>query len=884
MRIFVDWPVAAATAATFVITVLPSCGDNDQLLPGTTEPPPTDGSLHVTSPEWQDQVIYFVMTDRFNDGDPSNNDQGAGEYDPSDGARYSGGDLPGIEQKIDYIRGLGATAVWITPPVENQWWDPLVNYGGYHGYWASNFMRVDKHVGSLADYQRLSRKLHQSGMYLIQDVIVNHVGNFFSYAGGYDAADPAKFVTLNTQARPVAAPTQPPFDQNDPRNPSHVSAEIFHWTPTISDFQNEVQEKTYQLADLDDLNTSNSIVRDALRRSYAYWIREVGVDAFRVDTAFYVEPDFLKDFMYSTDASNPGMVAAAKATGRDNFLAFGEGFTADLPYQDQNTKKIDSYMTDPATGADILPGMLNFPLYATAGGVFAQGRPTAELGHRIRNFVTTHKRPHLMPTFLDNHDLDRFLAVGSEQALKQSLLLMMTLPGIPVIYYGTEQGFKAQRGAMFKAGYESENTDHFDTGAPLYQYIAQIAALRKDHKVLSRGTPTVLKDNAAAAGVLAYRMDWQGEAAVVVFNTADRETLLDNLATGLPGLTVLSPVFAMGGAGQQVTVNEHGVLSMKLAPRSAVVWLATSERGVAAESAATLTMTALEDAKESGDFTISGTATGVAQLALVVDGDVANAQPVTPTGAGTWSATVDTSTMIDPAVRHSVVAWSEELGVLSSGGTFFVDRPFVKLTEVGDPPGDDAGPTGSYHYPTNGTWGSNRQLDLRNVAVFGAGGAMRIDVQTNKVTTVWNPLNGFDHVAFTIFIEVPGRTGGVAVMPQQNATLPGGMQWHYRLRAHGWSNALFSSDGASATSEGTSKSPAAGLQVDTASNTVSFILTDASLGRLTSLSGVKIYVTTWDYDGGYRPLVPTMQEYAFWGGDGAVDPLVMDEVAVITLP
>jgi hypothetical protein len=240
--------------------------------------------------------------------------------------------------------------------------------------------------------------------------------------------------------------------------------------------------------------------------------------------------------------------------------------------------------------------------------------------------------------------------------------------------------------------------------------------------------------------------------------------------------------------------------------------------------------------------------------------------------------------MIDPAVRHSVVAWSEELGVLSSGGTFFVDRPFVKLTEVGDPPGDDAGPTGSYHYPTNGTWGSNRQLDLRNVAVFGAGGAMRIDVQTNKVTTVWNPLNSFDHVAFTIFIEVPGRTGGVAVMPQQNATLPGGMQWHYRLRAHGWSNALFSSDGASATSEGTSKSPAAGLQVDTASNTVSFILTDASLGRLTSLSGVKIYVTTWDYDGGYRPLVPTMQEYAFWGGDGAVDPLVMDEVAVITLP
>lgn len=883
MRIFLDWPVTAVTSAMLVAAALPACGDNERLHPGTTQPPPDD-PLHVASPEWQDQIIYFVMTDRFSDGDPSNNNQGAGEYDPGDGAKYSGGDLRGIEQKIDYIKGLGATAVWITPPIENQWWDPLVNYGGYHGYWASNFMQVDKHVGSLADYQQLSRALHQSGMYLIQDVVVNHAGNFFSYRGGYDAADPAKFVTINTKAIPGAAPTQPPFDQNDPRNPSHVSAGIYHWTPAISDFQSPVQEKTYQLADLDDLNTQNPVVRDALRRSYAYWIQEVGVDAFRIDTAFYVEPEFFKDFMYSTDANNPGMIAAAKSTGRDSFLAFGEGFTADRAYDDRNAKKIESYATDPATGADILPGMLNFPLYATAGEVFALGRPTAELGYRIADQMTTHKRPHLMPTFLDNHDVNRYLTVGSEPALEQNLLLMMTLPGIPVIYYGTEQGYKEQRGAMFKTGYKSGDADHFDTSAPLYQYIAQIAALRKDHKVFSRGTPTVLKDNSAAAGVLAYRMAWQGEAAIVVFNTADSETLLDNLATGLPGLTVLKSVFAMTGAGQPVTVDLHGSFSMKLAPRSAYVWLATSERGVVTPPTATLTMTALDGAKQTGDFTVGGTATGVGQFKLVIDGDVSNAKLVTPAGDGSWSATVDTSSMIDADVRHSAVVWSEGLAVLSNSGTFFVDRPFVKLAEVSDPPGDDAGPAGAYKYPTNDTWGTNRQLDLRNVAVFGAGGAMRIDVQINKVTTVWNPLNGFDHVAFTIFIEVPGRPGGVTVMPQQNATLPGGMTWHYRLRAHGWSNAYFSSAGASATSEGTNKSPAAGLRVNAATNTVSFILPDASLDKLTSLSGVKVYVTTWDYDGGYRRLVPAAQEYEFWGGDGAVDPLVMDDTAVITLP
>ncbi|WP_172199580.1 alpha-amylase family glycosyl hydrolase [Niveibacterium sp. COAC-50] len=880
MKRFHRWPTVAMTAVAAAL--LASCGDNSDL--PCCDPPPPAQLLHVASPEWQDQIVYFVMTDRFNDGDPSNNDQGAGEFDPADGAKYSGGDLRGVEAKIDYIKGLGATAVWVTPPVANQWWDPLNNYGGYHGYWASNFMEVDKHMGTLADYKSLSSSLHKSGMYLIQDVVLNHTGNFFSYRGGYDAADPTKFLVMNTASKPGAAPTQSPFELNDPRNADHVKAGIYHWTPSISDFQDAAQEKNYQLSDLDDLNTENPAVRDALRKSYAYWIKEVGVDGFRIDTAFYVPPDTFKDFLYSTDTTNPGIVAAAKATGRENFLSFGEGFASDRAYEDTKAKKIDSYMTDPATGETILPGMINFPLYTSAGDVFARGRPTAELGYRIRDVMTTHKRPHLMPSFLDNHDVDRFLAGGSEAGLKQNLLMMMTLPGIPVIYYGTEQAFKEQRAAMFKAGYKSGGKDNFDTTAPLYQYIAQVSALRKANKVFSRGTPTVLKENGAAAGVFAYKMSWNGTTAFVVFNTADGETLLDNLETGLAAHAVLKPLFAASGTATQAVADKNGRLSMKLPARSAYVWLATADTASVVDPTATISMTALNDAKEAGDFTVSGVSTELTNFKLVIDGDVAHAQTVTPAGDGSWSATVDTATMIDPTIRHSIVAWSETSAVLSNSGSFFVDRPFVKLAEVVDPAGDDVGPTGVYKYPTNDSWGSNRQLDLRKVTVSGAGGAMRIDVQTNKVTTVWNPANGFDHVAFTIFIEVPGKAGGVTAMPLQNAVLPGGMKWHYRLRAHGWSNAIFTSSGASASNEGTNASPAAGLKVDTATNTVSFILPDASLGKLSSLSGVKVYVTTWDYDGGYRGLSPTTQEWAFWGGNGATDPLVMDDTTVISLP
>lgn len=115
--------------------------------------------LHVPSPDWRDQIIYFLMTDRFEDGNPQNNDQGAGEYDPKKGSRYSGGDLAGVQKRLDYIQGLGATSVWITPPVANQWWNGT--YGGYHGYWASDFKRVDPHVGNLKDYQKLSDALHR---------------------------------------------------------------------------------------------------------------------------------------------------------------------------------------------------------------------------------------------------------------------------------------------------------------------------------------------------------------------------------------------------------------------------------------------------------------------------------------------------------------------------------------------------------------------------------------------------------------------------------------------------------------------------------------------------------------------------------------------------
>jgi 1,4-alpha-glucan branching enzyme len=177
--------------------------------------------LHVPSPDWRDQVIYFVMTDRFADGDTRNNDQGAGEFKAGEATRFNGGDLAGLTQRLRYIQSLGATALWITPPVANQWLSPSGDSAGYHGYWAENFMRVDRHLGTLADYRRLSDALHRAGMYLVQDIVVNHMGNYFGYGRegpGWQATDPRRGYQAFVGTAPVARPSQPPFDINDPRD------------------------------------------------------------------------------------------------------------------------------------------------------------------------------------------------------------------------------------------------------------------------------------------------------------------------------------------------------------------------------------------------------------------------------------------------------------------------------------------------------------------------------------------------------------------------------------------------------------------------------------------------------------------------------------------
>ncbi|GHA81774.1 alpha-amylase family glycosyl hydrolase [Cognatilysobacter bugurensis] len=850
------------------------------------------GALHVPSPDWRDAVIYFAMIDRFDDGDASNNDQGAGEFDPRDGARYSGGDLAGLTRRLDYIKGLGASALWITPPVEHQWWNTATRYGGYHGYWAHDFKRIDPHFGMLADYRALSKALHARGMHLVQDVVVNHVANYTGYVGDWNSREPARHFVVHPAADGRTAPARAPFALNDVRNPAHRAADVYHWTPDIRDYADRTQELDWQLAGLDDLNTENPAVRAALRDVYGFWIREAGVDAFRVDTALHVPAAFFPDFLHADDAQAPGVARVAAETGRADFLSFGEGFGTDKPFDEAQARKLDAYMRTPGG----LPSMINFPLYGSLGDVFARGRPTAQLAHRIESTMRVHADPWRMPNFVDNHDVDRFLAGGTEPALKQALLATLTLPGIPVIYYGTEQGFTDQRAAMFAGGYRSGGRDRFDTQAPLYRYLRDAIALRRGYPVFSRGTPTVLASNGADAGAIAWRLDYDptrdvraapGErtasTALIVLNSADVPVLLDRLDTRLPPGTVLEGVFAIDGADERAVVAADGTLTRVLPPRSGSVWRVSDARAAAAAMPAGPTIDPLKDATVRADFEVRGAAPGMRAVQVVVDGRLDRAQTVPVEADGRWQARVRTGDFVDPALEHRVVAFDPARGLVSSAQTFRVEPAWRLAADRADPRDDDRGRTGRYLYPNDAGWRDVRPADVERVRAWTANGALRVEVTMRALSRAWNPANGFDHVVLTGFVELPGQNGGSTTMPLQNASLPDGMRWHRRWRAHGWSNALFAHDGASPTHEGAALTPVADLAVGADARTLTFTFPARSLGDAHMLDGARVHITTWDYDGGYRPLAPEAGAAAF-GGAAADAPKIMDSATVTLAP
>ena len=469
---------------------------------------------------WESQSIYQIVTDRFYNGDPAN-DNVDGNFDPAghSGTSVHGGDFKGIEQKLNYIKALGATAIWISPVVLNV-------RGEFHGYDARDFYKVDPHWGTMADLQHLVQAAHVHGILVIDDIVVNHGGNLIDSGDpGYPAfkyPPDGYHMRFHNPARQYP----PPFDLNA-TNPAIT--DLFHNNGFIQDYDDTTQLELGELSSLDDLRTETPYVREQMKKIYQFWIEQAGFDGFRIDTVKHVEMGFWQDWC-------PAIHDFAAAHGKTNFFMFGE-----VPHP--SDAKCGSYTGTVGGGPFKLDSVLDYTLYYKIASIFAgaTGSPR-QLADHYRAVAANYDpaTQNQLVTFLDNHDQPRFLSEpgANIERLKVALVFLHTAQGIPCVYAGTEQAFNGakdpwDREDMFAGQFEwgPSAGDNFNMTHPLFQLTAKLNNLRRLYPALQTGVQTILWSNAQGPGMFAYTRKLGTQEVFVVFNTATTNRTLPACAS-----------------------------------------------------------------------------------------------------------------------------------------------------------------------------------------------------------------------------------------------------------------------------------------------------------------------------------------------------------------
>lgn len=495
---------------------------------------PACGAAFPSPDDWRDENIYFIFTDRFNDGDPSNNSLTPGAaYAPTNSRGIHGGDFKGIEQKADYIRGLGATAIWITPI-------PLNDAGSaYHGYGARDFYQLAPHLGTLTDLSNMVAACHARGIKVILDVVVNHSGNLVDSG---DAGYPNYNATGYTlRYRNNAIQHAPPFNVTNV-TPATLTS-LFHNHGVIQDFNNPDQVEKGELSNLDDFNTQLPYVRTNMAAIWKYWIQVADVDGFRVDTVKHVEHGNGGFWNYWC----PEIRNFATSLGKSNFFLFGEVY-------DGSDQKCGAYTGTKLSSNFAFDSVLDYPLYYLIGNVFAAATGnTKQLEDRYNNIAANYDPAahYRLVTFLDNHDQRRFLNINSAtNRLGVALAFLYTARGIPCLYYGTEQAFNGgtdpnNREDMFDGQFETGPSlgDNFNMAHPLYRHVAFLNNLRRVYPALRRGDHANRWNNPSGPGLFAYARRFETQEVFVAFNTGASSATMSARPTIYPAGTVLVNLF-----------------------------------------------------------------------------------------------------------------------------------------------------------------------------------------------------------------------------------------------------------------------------------------------------------------------------------------------------
>ncbi|MEV6840088.1 pullulanase-type alpha-1,6-glucosidase [Streptomyces sp. NPDC051133] len=589
--------------------------------------PPSDAALAAQPARHDDtrEQFYFVMPDRFANGDTSNDEGGltgsrlSTGYDPTDKGFYQGGDLKGLTKRLDYIKGLGTTAIWMAPIFKNR---PVQGTGanasaGYHGYWITDFTRVDPHFGTNQDLKNLISKAHAKGMKVFFDVITNHTADVVDHKEkSSDYLSKGAFPYLTEDGRP--------FDDADYADGGGtfpaVSRSSFPYTPEVTsrskvpawlndptmyhnrgDSTFAGESATYgDFSGLDDLWTERPEVVHGMEKIYERWVRDFAVDGFRIDTVKNVDMGFWTQWATALDRY-------AAAHGRKNFFMFGETYSA------------DTSVTSPYVTQGRLDATLDFPFQDAVRSYASQGGSAQKLASVFGDdytYTTDKANAYEQVTFLGNHDMGRigyFLKQDNPKATDAEILkkdeladeLMFLSRGNPVVYYGDEQGFtgsggdKDARQTMFAskvADYLDDDeigtdrthaSDSYDTSAPLYRRIAALAKLRRAEPALTDGVQTE-RYAADGAGIYAFtRTDVRtGQEYVVALNNAG-EAKTATFTTGSAGMSYRG----VYGAEDSLKSGADRKLTVTVPAGSAVVYKAAGTLARPA-TAPTVTLTA----------------------------------------------------------------------------------------------------------------------------------------------------------------------------------------------------------------------------------------------------------------------------------------------------
>jgi neopullulanase len=480
-----------------------------------------------------DDVIYLIMTDRFSDGDRSNNDppESRGLYDRSKPRYYHGGDFEGLIQHLSYLKELGVTAIWLTPWYDNvnhlnereQYPDqpngPKRKITDYHGYGAVDFYGVEEHFGTLSKLRELVDRAHQLGIKVIQDQVANHTGPYHPWVN-----DPPTPTWFNGTAQKHLANVWQTWSVRDPHASYQVQRETLDgWFVNI----------------LPDLNQNDPEVARYIIQNTLWWIGVTGIDAIRQDTFQYVPRTFWRQWMAAIKHEYPRVNVVGEVLDGD--VAHTSFFQGGRPRYDG----VD----------DLLDTLFDFPLMYPIRRAFAEGKDIRELP-KILASDPLYVNANVLVTLIDNHDLKRFMNEpgATLEGLEMAQTLVMTMRGTPQLYYGDEiamaGGDDPDNRRDFPGGFPADGLDAFQRGGrdskqeSVFQHQKLLGQLRAELEPLRRGNLINLVANehqyvyarstSSASVIVAFNNG--NKPAMVEFNVADTKlsdgmTLVDRLGT-----------------------------------------------------------------------------------------------------------------------------------------------------------------------------------------------------------------------------------------------------------------------------------------------------------------------------------------------------------------